>query len=881
MHTPPLPPHLTRPLARRPLLAPVLGLLLALGAAASAQQIPTRTDAPSGDTAPLLDPLRPVTRISRDSFTLRYFTAEPCETRVQVREGELPMVAWRPADRKVDFWAGPGVRVVEGPAGKRTWHTVTVSGLKPGRRYFYRISEPAARPTPQEAKWGAAPPWRREFAVSTQAPRGRKTILHLPVKVLLMPNVINVASAHGPNGPIAAQPPKLTEEELELIRREYATTSRFFWVNSGMRLWVDYQIQVDPRWQRWGDESANADAFYRGWPVSRSYAGEDFSGPGGGDFTIVDTADPLRVGKRPVFEERPYSAQIEQAFVRRWNPGAKKWEFYNSGGGTFGVDQFPDGIPGRSQYLGGGDTAWLACHELHHNLESHGAFSLSNREDERIVFNHYEPRRRVVQPNGETAEMAWTTSSRHGEHWDGMAYWDRQLSDAQWLRMYFGYTLTVADADGDGFPDADSRLPLDEKRFGSDPKRAATDGNLGDLRKVMLSTWVPSCLQASWNKPPFQAIRPDPRNPDTDRDGLTDDVDPYPLYAWEPFIWPLRAAVDGNAEEWSGIPVGGETREGGMDVVFKQAHDESAYYGLFTLRGPWRRVYVTLDGEGHGFFSLNGVLGFEVLNGPEVQVRPVSVPGRQNAPGLKWKAARGTDGTTTVELSLPNRGEGIWFWDRAGREIGASIDVFAEDGKGYSIYEPYRAFYARMLEPHGRAPMPPGAPAELTAERAELVLRPGDPRLRLQGQGWRQDGAVLRHAGNDEAAVYVPVDATEFDLWIDFEAKQDAILGAFQPGTRRLGAGSDYIAFLGGYGNTVTRFRLFGREAGDSEALVTPGRHTLQLSRRGGNLWLLLDGNPVLWAADPQPTRKIDRLAFIGGYGGAQVLHEMRIKTGP
>jgi hypothetical protein len=841
----------------------------------SGAQAQIRVATPTGDAAPLLDPTRPVTMISKTSFALQYFTSAPCETRVQVREGDVPMVAWRPANQQASKPANSSWRVVDGAAGKRTFHTITVSGLKPGKRYFYRIYDPAAKPTAQEKNWGASPPWRREFAVSTQAPKGMKTIIHLPVKVLIMPNVINVTSAHDANGVIAPPPPKLTPQEIDLIKREYATTSRFFWVNSGMRLWVDFQIQVDDRWQRWSAEPPNVDAFYKGWEACRSYPNADFRGPGGGEFTIVDTKNPLKVNREPVYEERPFPGQIEQAFPRRWNNTAKKWEFYNSGGGTFGIDSFPQGIPARSQFLGGGDTAWLSCHEFHHQMESYGAFSLSHREDDRIVFNHYDARRREKQPDGSFRENTWSTSDRHGEHWDGMAFWDRTLTDAQWLRMYFGDTITVKDADEDGFPDDDPRLPLDEKRFGSSPKKKSTDGNLSDLQKVQLSTWAPSCLQSSWTKPPFQAFKPNPTHPDSDGDGLNDDVDPYPLYPWLPFVWATRATVDGDDAEWTHVPPSGAMNEGGLNVVFRQSHDEAGYYGCFVLRGNWKRVYAVFDGEGKGVYSGPGAQGFQVLNNTNVEVRPVF----GNAPGLKWKAAKKTDGTTVFEFSFPNRGEGIWYWTRGGREIGAAIDVFDNDGRGYSMYEPYHLFYCRMLEPTGRPPLPAGAPTELTKEAASQVLLPGDAALKLSASNWKLEGGALKHTGGDESAVYVEVpDVTAFDLWMRFEAKQDGILGAFCPGTERLSAGNDYIAFVGGYANTVTRMRIFGREEGDEDVRMTPGQHTMQLTRRDGNLWVLFDGKPILWAADPTPQKPVNRLAVLGGYGGEQVVHEIRVK---
>lgn len=850
----------------------ILTLLLAVANATAgrADLSDARSATKQSDAAPLIDPTRPVREITPTGFTVQWFTREPCETRLQIRQSDLPTTAWRPDDKKTDLWGGPGVRVINGPAGRRTFHVLTVTGLTPGKRYFYRLHDPGVKPTAQEKLWGAQPPWRREWAVSTQGGRGRKTIIRLPVKVLLMPNVINAASAHLENGTVIPPPSKMTDAELSRIREEYAITSRFFFVNSGMRYWVDFHIQIDDRWQRWGDEPANVNPAYRGWPVSRAYAGADFRPPGGGAFNIVDTKDTLRANNAPIYEERPFPAQIEQAFPRRWNDRTKQWDYYTSGGGTLGVDGFPRGVPGRSQYLGGGDTAWLAAHEFHHQMESQGAFSFANREDERIVFDHPTPR---------SKDNPWNTSGRHGEHWDVLAFWDRTLTDAQWLRIYFGETISVTDRDEDGIPDADPRLPLDEKRWGSDPAKPRTDGRLNDLDKVMLSTWTPAPLQYTFHKPPFQSFPPVPKTTDNDGDGLHDASDPYPLYPYPPFIWPLTATVDGDSREWEAVPVSGRMNEGGLSVDFRQGHDDAAYYAVFTIGGPWQRLSVSLDGEGRGVFSGAGVQGLVLTNSEDgPAVRPIW----GGAPGLKWKASKMPDGATVFEFSLPNRGEGLWNWERGGREIGAAIEVTDAKNTVYSVYEPYRLFYATMIEPAGRPPLPADAPAELTPERATKVILPTDPALKFTGTGWKVENGRLTHTGEEESAAYIDgLNAGDFDLWMRFEAKQDAILGAFAPQTSPIGAGSDYIAFVGGYANTVTRLRLFGREAGDDDTRITPGVHTMQLTRRGGAVWCLYDGKPVLYAPDPNPKQVIDRLAVIGGYNGDQVIHEIRFRTEP
>lgn len=829
-----------------------------------------------GDMEPLRDAMRPVTEISRSSFTVQYFTPEPNETRIQVREGGLPNTAWRRAGR-LDLWSGPNVRMVEGPPGKRRWHTITVTDLKPSTQYWYRVYDTGSVPTSQEANWGAAPPWRREFAVSTQAREGYKTVMRVPVKVLLMTNVVNVESAHEDGRPIAQEPVAFTPEQLAAVKEEFHKAAVFYWVNSGMRFWADFHFAVDDRWQRWGPEQERVEPFYRGWPASRAWAGVDYQAPGGGAFTVVDMLNPHRHNTEPVEEELPYGKQIEIAFTRRWDRVRGEWIFMNSGGGAFGVDSFPNGLPARCQYLGGGDVAWLTCHEFHHTMESASAFSLSNREDERIVFNHYAPRERVKNPDGSYREMVWNTSGPHGEHWDGMAYWDRTLTDAQWLRYYFGQPVAVRDEDMDGFPDNDARLPLDERRFGSSSRRAKTDGQMNDLDKAMLSTWTPEILQSTWTKPATQSrIRPNPRAVDSDLDGISDGQDPLPLWPYLPYVFPLTANVDGQDQEWEGTPFAGEWKLGALSVDYRHGHSERAFCGVIRFSRGVQRVTLTLDGEGQGVYSTQAVYGMEFRrDGAGIALRE-TFP----SPGLEWKATVGGDESVVIEFSIPNRGEGKWFWHRGGRPVHWTLAI--GDGRSlHSMYEPYRMIPAIMLEPTGALPLPPNAPPELAAADA-VSLKPGAAGVTL-GAGWQLGDGRWEHPAIPESLLLIDVPETgNFDLWIEFEAKQDMILGAFQAATTEMNAGRDYIVFLGGYGNTVTRFRLFGREEGDTTSMVEPGvRSTLQLSRRSGELWALKNGKPMLFAVDPMPALKVTRLGVLGGYGGEQRVFEIRYRVQP
>jgi len=845
-----------------------------------------RSAAAQGDARPLVDPMRPVLRLDRTSATLQWHTRMPSPTRLQLRPGDAPMNTPRPG-RPASPWAGAAVRVVNGPAGLRTHHVLRLDGLRPATRYTYRVYDPGADPTPTEVRWGAAKPWRREFSFSTLAPVGRMTVIRVPVKVLLMPNVVNVASAHGEKGALTPPPPIMTEAELRRIRAEYADSARFLFANNGFRVWYDYRIFVDARRQRWGEEPANVDSSYAGWPVCRSWAGKDYEGPGGGGFTIVDTRHIERVAQPPVHEPELYVGQIEQAFVRRWLPARKAWEFYNSGGGTLGIDEWDRGVPARSQYLGGGDTAWLATHEFHHQIESLGAFSLSNREDDRVIFDHFFPRRRVKRPDGRWDEWTWSTSFAHGEHYDGIAYTDRMLTPLQWLRLHFGQTISVVDADGDGVPDDDPRLPLDERRIGTSPRTARTDGALHDFAKATLSRWAPYApLTTTWLKAPHPRVWPNPRSADSDGDGLRDGEDPVPLNPYPPFIWPGRAAIDGDAGEWRDTPLAGRLEAHGARVTFQQRYDAEAYYGCIIARGPWERLHIALDGEGQGFFSTESVYTFTVTAQPNdapPELRPTSA---NRCAGLTWKASRTTDGASVIEFRIPNRGEGLWYWSGAGREVGWYLNGAVAGGKPISLYEPYRFIFCRMLDPAGKPEPITGGPAPLAeadADRAfDFSKDTLGPEWRFVKGNWAQQSGAVRFLKGDDGENFLLLDgfsAREFDVWVEFEAANDMHIGAWTADAKQTDNMTDYVAFVGGFGNARSVIRTFGDEAAGVDAGVEAGRHTMQLSRRRGELWLLTDGKPLVRADDPSPDRVVTRLGFLGGWGGKQVIHRVRLRT--
>ncbi|MFQ6617388.1 MAG: hypothetical protein ACE5QV_01760, partial [Fidelibacterota bacterium] len=99
-----------------------------------------------------------------------------------------------------------------------------------------------------------------------------------------------------------------------------------------------------------------------------------------------------------------------------------------------------------------------------------------------------------------------------GEQFDYQAGIFRSFKGYLDLKEPWGNVLEAVDMDGDGFPDRDWRVPMDEYRFGSSAETPDSDGDgLTDLEEFMAGIYKGS----------------DPLNPDTDGDGLNDSEDPY------------------------------------------------------------------------------------------------------------------------------------------------------------------------------------------------------------------------------------------------------------------------------------------------------------------------------------------------------------------
>ena len=103
------------------------------------------------------------------------------------------------------------------------------------------------------------------------------------------------------------------------------------------------------------------------------------------------------------------------------------------------------------------------------------------------------------------------------------------------IKTPWGRIEQAKDFDGDGFPDNDDRVAMDERRFGSDSTRVDTDNDgLTDLAEFMAGIYRGS----------------DPNKADTDGDGIDDKSDPFPLHRIHPNIPKITPEFDEDWTDW-------------------------------------------------------------------------------------------------------------------------------------------------------------------------------------------------------------------------------------------------------------------------------------------------------------------------------------------
>ncbi len=352
-----------------------------------------------------------------------------------------------------------------------------IAGLAPSTRYVLHVPL-GYRCWPTDARFRAIP-------FTSPPPVGQLRVRRLRIVVGIFGNVAGDADD-------ADALPAATDFDFARIEREFRDCAEWYFHHSGHRLWLE------PHFVRRDEQTTT---------LALSSDGEPNGAP---PRSLLEAL--AREAKLALTDVAGFCVVMDAK--QRGGPD-RPWRRIGGGGGlTLGAHGTGYGLSWFFVPETPGMVAWLACHELHHQLDAW--FEISGMPE--YPFNHFAPSLRNV--------------AFFGEHWDGNAWilrtWPAHLVDA--LRC--GDVQLVADRDGDGLPDGDARLPSDEDRFGSDPTNRDTDGDgLDDGQEARLGAWL---RESGFESQLAPSLDPDPRHADTDDDGVGDLVDELPLLPFAP-----------------------------------------------------------------------------------------------------------------------------------------------------------------------------------------------------------------------------------------------------------------------------------------------------------------------------------------------------------
>ncbi|HOK54002.1 MAG TPA: hypothetical protein PKV43_06020, partial [Armatimonadota bacterium] len=463
----------------------------------------------------ITDPMLRLADVTRNSALLTWESDVPAQSKIIIREAET--------GRTLVYGETPKSEMIKPKAGIKPLvfedktltanHKYTVTGLKPGTRYLISV-------TPAIGGKESEP-----IAFYTAPPSGKTMYVKLKMINIIFSNVTPEKDSHreGATTPVPQQ-------EIERVIRECELASMFYWINSGMRFFLENEYIVTDKYYAIENDSLYGVGYSEGAP----------------DEKALEELLAARGKKVSDYDGRNFISM-----EKRWDENTKQWKYPSSGGGTIGPEDKPG--YGKSAWKGGSQNSWLYTHECGHQFDA--LYHWSGGPE--FIFNHPQPWDDTAHRFGNHYDCnAWIA-----KEWAGYVSREHQgwpyLEPTKWHRYFicrWGTVQFVDDADNDGIPDNDPSVPLDEVRWGTDPTKTDTDGDgLSDLLEAMACQWVDYGLDEIWAGP-VESHRCDPRKPDTDGDGIIDGEDPYPLYSVSPDLAYRTPTFDGIVSDGEYLP---------------------------------------------------------------------------------------------------------------------------------------------------------------------------------------------------------------------------------------------------------------------------------------------------------------------------------------